>query len=168
MEDSIFQIFGNPILIPAYAKQLFLATFIGLLIGLERELKNKSATLRTFAFICCGSCLFSILSIEAAGGTDNPEFDITRIAAQIVTGIGFVGGGVIFKTQDRVDGITSAAMIWLTAAIGMACGFNQISTALWSFSCLVFIYVVSVMLYNFVDYLRIQEKTKVVITHEDD
>ena len=133
MSETEIVLLGVPFLIPLYIKQLFLAAIFGMLIGLEREVRGKMASLRTFSTICVGSCLFSLLSVEVAGGANAAPYDVTRIAAQIVTGIGFLGGGVIFKSSDRVEGITTGAMIWFTAGMGMACGFNQIPMMLWAF-----------------------------------
>lgn len=133
MENSVYLLLGLSIYVPAVAKQLGLAALIGFVIGLERALRGKVASMRTFSTICSGSCLFTILSIYATSGTTDPSnHDVTRIAAQIVTGIGFLGGGVIFKTTDRIEGITTGALIWLTSALGMACGFNQIAIVFWS------------------------------------
>lgn len=132
MEDSIITLFGFAFEFPAYAKQILFAALLGLIIGMERELRHKPASLRTFSTIAVGSCLFALLSVIAAGEGDRN--DVTRVAAQIVSGIGFIGGGVIFKTKDRIEGITTAALIWLTAGLGMACGFNQISLVLWAFA----------------------------------
>ncbi|MBP9838739.1 MAG: MgtC/SapB family protein [Proteobacteria bacterium] len=135
MIDSIYEIFGISFLVTAHAKQLILSASIGYLIGFERAIRGKQASMKTFATLCGGSCLFTILSYEASGGISASPHDVTRIAAQIVTGVGFIGGGVIFKTTDRVEGVTTGALIWLTSAIGMACGFNQISLVIWA--CLV-------------------------------
>lgn len=131
IQDSTITLFGYALLVPDHAKQLIFAMLIGLVIGFERAIRRKMASLTTFAFICSGSCLFTILSVEGARGYQN--FDITRIAAQIVTGIGFVGGGVIFKSDASVQGVTTAALVWLTAALGMAIGFNHADMALWGF-----------------------------------
>lgn len=131
--DIEFFLWGLPLLIPSYAQQMGLAILMGLFVGIEREKRGKSASLRTFSVISAGSCLFTILSVQAVGGGEAGPYDLTRISAQIVSGIGFLGGGVIFKTVDRIEGITTAALIWLVAALGMACGFNAVSIALWSF-----------------------------------
>ncbi|MCB0322387.1 MAG: MgtC/SapB family protein [Bdellovibrionales bacterium] len=131
MQDTLITIFGSTLLVPAQAKQILFAALIGLIIGMERELRHKPASLRTFATIAVGSCLFAILSVSAGG---ERQHDVTRIAAQVVSGIGFIGGGVIFKTTDRIEGITTAALIWLTAGLGMACGFNQINLVTWAFA----------------------------------
>jgi len=131
MEDSTINLLNTTILFPAYAKLLLLSAGLGMFIGFERELHQKPASVRTFALICAGSCLFALLSLEAAAGHSGSPYDVTRVAAGIVTGIGFMGGGVIFKTADRVEGITTGAMIWLAAGIGMACGFNYVAVAVW-------------------------------------
>lgn len=99
---------------------IFISVILGILIGAEREYRNKSAGLRTFILICFGSCLFTILSIKI--GVDDPD----RIAANIITGIGFLGAGVIFKGDNKIDGITTATTIWATASIGMAVGSGYI------------------------------------------
>jgi putative Mg2+ transporter-C (MgtC) family protein len=99
-----------------------LAALLGLLMGIERAWHHKVASLRTFSMISVGACLFSMIS-EIGSGTGS--HDPTRIAAQIVAGVGFLGGGVIFKTSSRVEGITTAAMIWLVAAVGTCCGYGQ-------------------------------------------
>ncbi len=103
---------------------LVIAATLGALIGLEREIAGKDPSLRTFSLISLGACLFSLVSHEASTG---PHADPTRIAAQIVTGIGFIGAGTIFRSPRGVSGFTTAALMWLTAAIGMAIGYGKIS-----------------------------------------
>ncbi|PYO84535.1 MAG: hypothetical protein DMD65_02875 [Gemmatimonadetes bacterium] len=98
--------------------QLSLATLFGGAIGLERELGGKPAGLRTNILICIGSVLYTKLSVSLAGGNADP----TRIAAQIVTGVGFIGAGTILHARGAVVGLTSAATIWVVAAIGVALG----------------------------------------------
>ena len=100
--------------------KLVLAVIVGGAIGAEREYRSKSAGFRTLTLICLGATIFTILS-QFIGGVGNPD----RIASNIVTGIGFVGAGVIFKgdtLHSKVNGITTAAMIWVVAALGMAIG----------------------------------------------
>ena len=97
--------------------KLVLAVFVGGLIGAEREYRSKSAGFKTLTLICLGATIFTIFS-EIMGAPGNPD----RIASNIITGIGFVGAGVIFKGDIGVNGITTAAMIWITAALGMAIG----------------------------------------------
>ncbi|MCR4295479.1 MAG: MgtC/SapB family protein [Elusimicrobia bacterium] len=105
---------------------LTVALALGAFIGLERELSDKAAGLRTNILICVGSCLFAILSRLLA---DSIGTDVTRIAAQIVSGIGFLGAGAIMREGEHVTGLTTAATIWVVAAIGVAAGFGYYSLA---------------------------------------
>jgi len=95
----------------------------GSLVGLEREYKNKSAGFRTIVLICLGATAFTIVSRYGVGSDD-------RIAANIITGIGFIGAGVIFKDKFSVMGLTTAAVIWIVAGIGMAAGIGYYGLAL--------------------------------------
>jgi len=97
---------------------ILLATFLGAAIGLERELSGKSAGLRTNLLICLGAAIFTIISKRMTVG----DGSTTRIAAQIVTGVGFLGAGALIQDRRGVHGLTTAATIWLVASIGMACG----------------------------------------------
>jgi putative Mg2+ transporter-C (MgtC) family protein len=106
------------------AAQVSVAFVIGAIIGLEREFRSKPAGFRTMILICVGSCLYTILSKEI-GGTSTD-----RIASNIVTGIGFIGAGVIFKEGITVNGLTTAALIWVTAALGMAIGYHNYPLAI--------------------------------------
>ncbi|MDZ7897409.1 MAG: MgtC/SapB family protein [Arcicella sp.] len=101
--------------------KILASTVVGALIGLEREYRSKSAGLRTFTLISVGCTIFTILS-EKMGIVTSPD----RIAANVVTGIGFLGAGVIFKMDDRVKGLTTATIIWVTASLGMAIGDGHI------------------------------------------
>jgi putative Mg2+ transporter-C (MgtC) family protein len=101
------------------------AIVLGAAVGLERELRGKAAGLRTNVLICVGSTLFTWLSIEIAG----PYGDPGRIAAQIVTGVGFIGAGTILHARGHISGLTSAATIWLVAAIGVAVGAGAVLEA---------------------------------------
>jgi putative Mg2+ transporter-C (MgtC) family protein len=104
--------------------RILLALLAGGVIGLEREMRDKSAGFRTLIFISMGSAAFTILSLRLAQGNDP-----TRIAANIVTGIGFLGAGTILHEGLRVRGLTTAATIWLAAAMGMAIGADQYALA---------------------------------------
>jgi putative Mg2+ transporter-C (MgtC) family protein len=110
--------------------KICLAILCGGLIGLERELKHKPAGLRTNILICLGSVLFTILSLLVAegAGVGHPG-DPGRIAAQILPGIGFIGGGMILQSGGSVSGLTSAATVWIVAAIGMCIGVGFPITA---------------------------------------
>ncbi|MFV5516285.1 MgtC/SapB family protein [Acinetobacter gerneri] len=103
---------------------LLIALAIGALIGTEREYRSKSAGLRTMIMVSLASCLFTILSIKI--GVANPD----RLAANILTGLGFLGAGVIFKDDNRISGITTATTIWMVAALGMAVGAGYILLSL--------------------------------------
>lgn len=97
---------------------ILLAVCCGAAIGLERQLKHKPAGLRTNILICLGAAVFTIISRQMAGDKDS----ITRIAAQIVTGVGFLGAGAVIQDRGGIHGLTTAATIWLVASVGMACG----------------------------------------------
>ena len=119
--------------------RILLVIIVGGSIGAEREYRNKSAGFRTMILICLGSFLFTSFSI-AIGGTDD------RIASNIVTGIGFIGAGVIFRSGNGINGLTTAASIWIVAALGMgiADGYYLlvlISTAVVILSLFLFLYV---------------------------
>ena len=105
--------------------ELGLAFVLSALIGLEREIRHKSAGFRTYTLVGFAAALIMLVSkygFTSVLINDRVVLDPSRIAAQIVTGIGFIGGGLIFVRHDSVRGLTTAAIVWLTAAIGMACG----------------------------------------------
>jgi putative Mg2+ transporter-C (MgtC) family protein len=131
---------------------LFVAMFLGLCLGFERAVRNKDASFRTFALISAGSCLFTTLSLLAAGDVQpGLQLDASRIAAQIVSGVGFVCGGVIWANGNSLSGITTGAMIWFSAALGMCCGFGEIYLALHAFMCYFTILVVGEFLHKVVN-----------------
>ena len=107
---------------PSFDVLLFrflLVILVGGLIGAEREYRSRSAGLRTMILICLGCFLFTTFSIHISGSTND------RIASNIVTGIGFLGAGVIFRSDNRINGLTTAAVIWATAALGMGIADGQ-------------------------------------------
>jgi putative Mg2+ transporter-C (MgtC) family protein len=105
--------------------RLSLAVGLGAVIGIEREFRRKPAGLRTNMLIALGSALFTILSIRLAQVGGTPD----RISAQIVTGIGFLGAGAIMRSGTNVHGMTTAATIWVNAAVGMAAGAGEFAMA---------------------------------------
>ena len=125
----------------AILARLILAAFLGGIIGLEREIRRKSAGLRTNMFICIGSALFTVLSDELA--TKYGSGDHTRIAAQIISGIGFLGAGAIIRDRGTVVGLTTAATIFAVASIGMAVGGGLYATAV--FACLLILVLLVVV-----------------------
>ena len=98
---------------------IVLAVVFGAAIGLEREMSKKAAGLRTNILICLGAAVFTIISKRMAAGQAD---SVSRIAAGVVTGVGFLGAGAIIRDRVRIQGLTTAATIWLVASIGMACG----------------------------------------------
>lgn len=111
-----------------YVVRLVFALFVGGLIGIEREIKGKPAGMRTNMLMCMGSCLLMILSLEIF--RQGTWFgDPSRIASQVVTGIGFLGAGTIIQSRFSVAGLTSAATLWFVAAIGMMIGWGNYAIA---------------------------------------
>ena len=119
-------------------RQLSLAVLLGSLIGIEREIANKSAGMRTHALVALGSTLFTVISQTLTG----PTIDPTRIAAQIVTGIGFLCAGLIVFNNSRVQGLTTAAGVWVAAAIGMAIGFKLYAIAIFTTILTILVFVI--------------------------
>jgi len=118
-------IFAGPIEIEIVTKVIF-AAIMGMIIGLEREIDFKPAGLRTHALVCMGAALFTALSFSLI----HTNIDPSRIAAGIVTGIGFLGAGAIFMSKDRITGLTTAADLWVLAAVGVAVGLGFYVAAL--------------------------------------
>ncbi|NDC36664.1 MAG: MgtC/SapB family protein [Proteobacteria bacterium] len=105
---------------------VLIAALLGTALGLEREIRGKDPSLRTFCFITMGSCIFALLSVSVAG---HPGADPSRVTAQIVSGVGFLGAGAIFRSPRGISGLTTAAMMWVAAAIGAAVGMDQVALA---------------------------------------
>lgn len=110
-----------------YSPRLFAALAAGAIVGIEGEISSRPAGLRTNILITLGAMLLSVISLVAG---QNFGGDATRIAAQIITGIGFIGAGVIMHNREQIHGITTAAMIFVNAAIGMTIGFGFIWSGL--------------------------------------
>lgn len=101
--------------------RLVIAMVLGSLIGYERERKGKPAGVRTHGMVSLGAALFTVVSLHGFGGAGDPG----RVAAQIVTGIGFLGAGAILHERESVQGLTTAASLWVTAALGLAVGVGM-------------------------------------------
>ena len=127
-----------------YLGQLILALVLGALIGVERELAKKTAGVRTYSLVSLGSALFSIISLHALEFNNIAaiNFDPTRIAAQIVVGVGFIGGGLIIFDQTKITGVTTAAGLWIAAAIGMAVGFRFYYLSIAASVLAIFIFII--------------------------
>ena len=145
--------------------RILLAVGLGFVIGVERQLRLKVAGIRTHAIVAAGACMFMLIS--KYGFTDSGNFDASRVASQVVSGISFIGAGMIMHRQQAVHGLTSAAGIWLTAAIGMAAGAGMyiISTG-------ATVIIIAVQLFMHIPCRLFNEKRyneiKVVFTSEGD
>ncbi len=105
--------------------RIFVAAILGGIVGLEREYRDKAAGFRTHFLVALGSALFMIISaygFEGALVSTEHRLDVSRIAAQVVSGIGFIGAGTIIFQKNAIHGLTTAAGVWVTAAIGLTCG----------------------------------------------
>ena len=120
----------NPSLVPLL--YLVLATIFGACLGLERSLAHKTAGLRTFGLVSMGSCLFILIARFVIPTVDTFSFDPLRLAAAVVMGIGFLGGGVIVLKESHLSGLTTAAGLWVASGIGMAVGYGLIMLALFA------------------------------------
>ena len=130
--NYFFEIFNPDIL-----ARIIAATLLGFAIGLEREITNKYAGLRTNILVCLGACVFTLISIYGFPTVVTDEYangirDTARVAAQVVTGIGFIGGGTVLRHGATVFGLTTAATLWISASIGMACGAGMYGLAIFS------------------------------------
>lgn len=113
------------------AIRLFLAAFLGAIIGVEREMKNRAAGFRTHIIVSVCACLIMLIGVDAIGEISSDKArDIARIAGQVVSGIGFLGAGTILQKKDGVSGLTTAATLWLSAAIGLAVGIGYYEGAI--------------------------------------
>lgn len=106
--------------------KLIVALFLGMSLGVERAVAGKTAGMRTYGLVMMGSTLFTIVGVMAAGGydSDNGFRESLRFTAQILTGIGFIGAGLIFSHGGKISGVTTAAGIWVAAGIGVAIGYG--------------------------------------------
>lgn len=149
----------NDILYHDLTKMLF-SLALGTAIGLEREVSDKAAGLRTNILICLGATLFSIISLKSSG-------DPARIAAQIVTGIGFIGAGAIMREGERVTGLTTAATIWTVAAIGTSVGFGYYPLAAATAASVLIVQMVFTKLDILIDETRARHTFRIVSKLED-
>jgi putative Mg2+ transporter-C (MgtC) family protein len=122
MKEMFIEFLGPVGLYVGFGIKILTATILGLLIGYDREKKMKSAGLKTNMLICLGACMYTAVSLLSS--EDVPTADPNRIAAQIVSGIGFLGAGAIIQSRGAVVGMTTAATIWLVAAIGITVGMG--------------------------------------------
>ena len=136
-------------LIQYFGPRVFFAILCGGLIGLERELKNKSAGIKTNMLICLGSTIYTSVSLLMSQNIVSGGYfgDPTRVAAQIVSGIGFLGGGAIIQSRGTIQGLTTAATIWVVAAIGVCIGIGHADIAVFT-SLLVILVLVGTTIFE--------------------
>lgn len=125
--------------------RLFISLILGFIIGTERVWAHKTAGMRTYALVAMGSALFILISEEVIKlyiNTPGIDLDPMRIAAQVIVGIGFIGTGLIFTKDSKLMGLTTATGLWVSAGIGMACGFGLYKLAIISTFLTLFIFIV--------------------------
>jgi putative Mg2+ transporter-C (MgtC) family protein len=144
--------------------KLLLALLVGALLGAEREYRSKSAGFRTLTLICVGAALFTIMSELIGGPKGTPD----RIASNVVVGIGFVGAGVIFKGDEGVSGITTAALIWVTAALGMAIGAGYLWIAVFGCALVLSVLMVFMVFETWIDRISQIRNYKIVCDYQND
>jgi putative Mg2+ transporter-C (MgtC) family protein len=138
--------------------KLGMAVLVGGIVGAEREFQDKAAGFRTIILITVGSTLFTILSMSM-----DPDFTKTRVAANIVTGIGFLGAGAIVRENGRIGGLTTAATIWLSAALGMGVGAGELVFVSIATLATVIVLLVFPHIENQIDRIRESRNYRIVV-----
>ncbi|MCS4305648.1 MgtC/SapB family protein [Chryseobacterium sp. BIGb0232] len=141
---------------------ILFSVIVGGIIGIEREYQLKSAGLRTMILVTLGSCIFTMLS-QNLGGSGSPD----RIAANIITGIGFVGAGVIFKEDNRVSGLTTAVTIWICAALGMTIGAGYYQEATIGSLVVFLLLIMFKYVQDVIDRISTRYIYQITLTYED-
>lgn len=139
--------------------KLGIAILVGGIIGAEREFRDKAAGFRTLILITVGSTLFTIFSLRM-----DPGFTQTRIAANIVTGIGFLGAGAIIREHGKIGGLTTAATIWLCAALGMGVGAGEVNFVMISTFAILLILLVFPRLEHWIDHIRESRTYRITVS----
>jgi len=143
--------------------QVFLSFLLGAIIGFEREVRKSPAGVRTYAAVCMGACVFGVASTHpVVMNYYHSMIDSTRIAAQVASGIGFIGAGVIFKEGLNTVGLTTAASLWATAALGLVIAFELYLVAF----LIVILMLLMLSLPRFVGYKNIVRKKRIKRSHE--
>lgn len=148
---------------PPDAQKLLISIALGSVVGIEREISEKPAGLKTNVLICLGSTIFTLLSLKFTG----PAIDPARIAAQIVTGIGFLGAGAIMREGEQVTGLTTAATIWVVAAIGMGVGMGYHTLAAVATLATLGVQVALTRLDIIVDMMQQRQRLRIVTPSDD-
>ena len=142
--------------------RLLMVIVVGGLIGMEREYHSKSAGFRTMILICLGSFLYTTISVNIS------DVSPDRIASNIVTGIGFLGAGVIFKSENRVNGITTAAAIWAVAALGMGIAVGHYRLVIFSALIVLGALLLLIKLESLIDHVNQSHTYRIVSEYKDD
>jgi putative Mg2+ transporter-C (MgtC) family protein len=142
--------------------KMLMAVAIGAVIGTEREYRSKSAGLRTMIMVSLASCVFTIMSIRI--GVENPD----RLAANILTGLGFLGAGVIFRDENRISGITTATTIWMVAALGMAVGAGYDYLAIFGTGLVLAILIFLVYVQNQIENIHQARNYRILCEYQDE
>jgi len=144
--EAILQIIG-PENLDMFTR-VFVAMALGAFLGIERVIARKTAGIRTYSLVAIGSALFTVISVEITKGfVDVTNFDPLRVASQVVVGLGFLGAGIIIFQGKHVSGLTTAAGLWVSGAIGVACGFALYPLA-------VFVTVLTLFVFTFMWFLE--------------
>jgi len=146
---------------PEDLSRILLAILVGGCIGFERELHQKAAGFRTITLICVGSALFSMLSLKIEGNTG-------RIIANIVTGVGFLGAGVVFREANRITGLTTSATIWLVAALGMGIGAGHYLLSLVTAGCILIVLILFPLFEKWIGKLWETRNYRIVVPNQPD
>ncbi|PWN66684.1 MgtC/SapB family protein [Chryseobacterium oncorhynchi] len=141
---------------------ILFSVLVGGIIGIEREYQLKSAGLRTMILVTLGACIFTMLSMNL-GEAGSPD----RIAANIITGIGFVGAGVIFKEENRVSGLTTAVTIWICAALGMTIGAGYYQEATIGSVVVFLLLIMFKYIQNIIDRISTRYTYQITLPYED-
>ena len=146
------------------ALRIFLAASLGAIIGIEREMKHRAAGFRTHIIVSVGACLIMLIGVDAIGEISSDKArDVARIAGQVVSGIGFLGAGTILQKKDGVSGLTTAATLWLSSAIGLAVGIGYYAGAIFAtIICLITL----VALKGFSDFINKRTTQSYILTFD--
>lgn len=146
------------------ALRIFLAASLGAIIGIEREMKHRAAGFRTHIIVSVGACLIMLIGVDAIGEISSDKArDVARIAGKVVSGIGFLGAGTILQKKDGVSGLTTAATLWLSAAIGLAVGIGYYAGAIFAtIICLITL----VSLKGFSDFINKRTTQSYILTFD--
>ena len=163
---KFYKTFYTKCLLGINSLRLLLAAFLGAIIGVEREIRHRAAGFRTHIIVSVGACLVMLIGVDAIGEISSDKArDVARMAGQVVSGIGFLGAGTILQKKDVVSGLTTAATLWLSAAIGLAVGIGYYVGAIFA---TVICLITLVSLKGFSDFINKRTTTSYIMTFGTD